>query len=130
MIATKASEVKKEMLLTETFYYVHATAKAQKRQRRDKILKDIKRLEMFKICTHLTTSPIGLNPWLSRKLLRSLKLMKSCVVLVFFPAVANTTVPFLLETRTGSSRRLFLHLACTSGLCSLIDCTFVHMSIV
>lgn len=43
--------------------------------------------------------------------------MNNCVVRVFGPAVAKTTVPRLLVTRTGSSRNAGeRHLACTSGL--------------
>ena len=67
--------------------------------------------------SHLTTSPRGLNPCLSKNKFLSLKLMNSCVVRVFGPAVAKTTVPRLFVTRTGSSRRFWeRHLAWTSGL--------------
>ena len=51
------------------------------------------------------TSPIGENPWRSKKPL-SPKLMNICEVRVFGPAVANTNVPFLLLTFTGSSFKL------------------------
>ena len=42
------------------------------------------------------TVPNGAKPWPSSEAPLSLKLMKSCVVRVFGPAVANTTVPALV----------------------------------
>ncbi len=60
-------------------------------------------------------SPIGEKPCASRKAL-SLKLMNIWLVRVFGPAVAKTSVPFLFDTRTGSSFRLeFRHLAFAAG---------------
>mmetsp|Transcript_8189 Transcript_8189/g.12077 ORF Transcript_8189/g.12077 Transcript_8189/m.12077 type:complete len:252 (+) Transcript_8189:168-923(+) len=61
-----------------------------------------------------TTSPIGLNPCLSRNTLLPV-LMKICVVLVLGPAVAKVRVPRLLLTLTESSLILDLHRACLVG---------------
>lgn len=63
------------------------------------------------------TCPKGEKPCLSRKPLPwSLVLIKICEVRVFGPAVANTTVPRVLLTLTGSSGILLdLHLLWTLG---------------
>ena len=105
--------------LTETFYYIHSTGEMRKWYIRRWIQTPIVMYIQRKILclSHLTTSPRGLKPCLSKNAFLSFKLMNNWVVRVFGPAVANTTVPRLFVTFTGSSRRFWeRHLACTCGL--------------
>lgn len=66
---------------------------------------------------------MGENPCLSKNPLPcGLVFMNSCVVLVFGPAVANTTVPRAFVTFTGSSLIAFLYLAWMVGLPLIPNC--------
>src|SRR5271156_194195 len=69
------------------------------------------------------TLPNGENPWLSRNVLLP-KLMKSCVVRVFGPAVANVMVPGALLCLHGSSLMFaFRHTLLTDGSALSPNCT-------
>jgi hypothetical protein len=71
------------------------------------------------------TRPMGEKPCASKKALPWARVLtKSCVVRELGPAVAKTTVPRALVTLTGSSGMDALrHLACTSGLPFIPNCT-------
>ena len=74
--------------------------------------------------TYLMTSPMGLNPWASKRLLLPV-LMNICVVRVPGPDVAKVMVPLVLLPMTGSSLMLPLafQLFCTSGSPLIPNCT-------